>query len=1534
MKTKHIIIFFNVLVLLISALFPMTSHAQSSDNQRAIYIFRNDGDFNAFLNMDVDSITFSRIDLNGHEHPNVVVKEIWTPDSLYRIPLTAIDSINFNAPDPVFKSDLFHITEDHIPYVVDTAGLSIDFKTSIPTSMLPDIGQVMISDVYEGPFENGFAGRVTQIYDTNGILRVQCDTVSFKDIFDQLICVGKSISYDEEEFPNYASLRSINFQDTTDLFPLGRLSIPLSYDSIGLQLKLDISPKIVADYAVCYNVEGQQDHLKIMTHWTLDCVLDLNISPIKCERPISKEIYLPKSIRIPTKIPEVDIDVSAGCYFDIFDFFENSSFKDSLALDIGVPFKMEFDLGHDSWVRNNNNRYDIFELKSFEVQGVSGSASLNASVSCGLAFKLEPRVFKHLTLGNLKLKVGPKASGKFEADFDELYETPDVKDWYSALKDSQLKLSLCNSKLSGTILLFDTIEIVSFTWTKDWFGYTTFYLFPEFTLPDFAMPELPSLNENNGYTSATLATDVSRKVIFPLTLGIGLYDENDELKYTVYHSDYAYWITDLWRNPLTMELNNTDYEAGTYTVAPILKFLSSPIKARPRSKVKIPAERLSVDKTNIDLQQGDTVFIQLNGGWGKYALYSDPSPQHVYSATFFDNEHDVTCASWPPDTSSIYENVSPMIRIIGLNVGGATLVVKDLCSGDIETISVNGAEYKDLFVSEDSLDFGDVIVNEASEPKIITVKGVNLSGNMTATVDEEIIDQFLANTSYGLNVDTITVTFKPKNVGEYSGGITISKGGRDRYITLTGTCTPPARYITTTPQSLTFSDAPLGQIDKETLDFVVTGANLETGLILSKSGATDDFIIDPISITGAQAESGAIVHVTFDPQSAGTKEATITVSGGGAGPATVNLTGTAVIPEISVDPTSLTFNDAVLGQTYEKYITVTGTNLTSYLDLKVSGGWGSFSVDSTMISPVNAENGATVKVIYTPRMAGSEAATITISSNGAESRTVNLSGNTLIPIAVDQSSMTFENVTVHEPVTKTFKVIGSNLVNPVSLVVVGNTDEFSINPKSIDPDIALNGVDVEVTYEPSEIGTDSATILIGTQGAFPLTVNLIGNAPKPSITTRPSSLTFSDAVVGQTYTDYFIVTGDCLTSSLNLSVPNGVFSIDKSYISAANAKKGTKVTVTYKPTSAGTHTETVKIIGGGADTKTVSLLGTTLIPSISVNPSSLTFSDVTIGEKPTKTFYVKGSNLAGSVILNLIDESGVFSIDKTSLTTDQASNGVYVTVTYEPTIFGTQTATIVISTQGGSPQRVQLSGTAPKPSITVRPSSLTFSDAVVGQSYYTTFTVTGTNLSEMVYLSKPGGDFSIDRTSITPANAKNGAIVKVTYTPHSAGTQTASINIRSSGAESKKVSLSGSTVVPKITANPSSLTGFTRDYKTQTFTVTGSHLTGNLSLTSENADFRVSPTSISAAEAKNGKTVTVTFTPQSYIKAIPGRITISGGGADTVYVNLSGNGRASNNPPVTINSIEPDDLSGENDGIDTSVISHQAAVDSATVDAD
>ena len=61
----------------------------------AMFVYRNDGASNAFLKSDVDSMVCSQIDLDSLMHSDYVVQEIWTADSVYRIPLAVIDSICF-----------------------------------------------------------------------------------------------------------------------------------------------------------------------------------------------------------------------------------------------------------------------------------------------------------------------------------------------------------------------------------------------------------------------------------------------------------------------------------------------------------------------------------------------------------------------------------------------------------------------------------------------------------------------------------------------------------------------------------------------------------------------------------------------------------------------------------------------------------------------------------------------------------------------------------------------------------------------------------------------------------------------------------------------------------------------------------------------------------------------------------------------------------------------------------------------------------------------------------------------------------------------------------------------------------------------------------------------------------------------------------------------------------------------------------------------------------------------------------------------
>lgn len=157
------------------------------------------------------------------------------------------------------KDGIFHITEEHIPYTVVVDSLSVTFDSSIPASMLPAVGQVVISDVYEEPYEDGFAGRVLNIVYEDGTTRIDCSEVGLEDVYDQLICVGKTIAYEDDE-DMYSSRRKsprkikIN-EDGTIEVPLGKFSLKLS-DGKTASINLSAKPSVDIDYNIVYNVKG------------------------------------------------------------------------------------------------------------------------------------------------------------------------------------------------------------------------------------------------------------------------------------------------------------------------------------------------------------------------------------------------------------------------------------------------------------------------------------------------------------------------------------------------------------------------------------------------------------------------------------------------------------------------------------------------------------------------------------------------------------------------------------------------------------------------------------------------------------------------------------------------------------------------------------------------------------------------------------------------------------------------------------------------------------------------------------------------------------------------------------------------------------------------------------------------------------------------------------------------------------------------------------------------------------------------------
>ena len=237
----------------------------------------------------------------------------------------------------------------------------------------------------------------------------------------------------------------------------------------------------------------------------------------------------------------------------------------------------------------------------------------------------------------------------------------------------------------------------------------------------------------------------------------------------------------------------------------------------------------------------------------------------------------------------------------------------------------------------------------------------------------------------------------------------------------------------------------------------------------------------------------------------------------------------------------------------------------------------------------------------------------------------------------------------------------------------------------------------EVTYKPTATGSHSAKVTI-TEDGNTKTVTINGNAVGPSVYTNgTSSMTFSNKTVGKTYTASFRLTGSNLTGGLTLKVTGatGVFSINKTSISKSEAESGAcSVVVTYKPTSAGTHTATITISGGGLNSnKTISLTGSAKVRKITSTASSLAFGNKKLNTSTKKTFRVTGTNLSAPLTLTLTGANrGMFKIDKTSITASQAAGGVTVTVTYTPTSVGTHTAKITISSGDVDSKTVNLTG--------------------------------------------------------------------------------------------------------------------------------------------------------------------------------------------------------------------------------------------------
>lgn len=207
-------------------------------------------------------------------------------------------------------------------------------------------------------------------------------------------------------------------------------------------------------------------------------------------------------------------------------------------------------------------------------------------------------------------------------------------------------------------------------------------------------------------------------------------------------------------------------------------------------------------------------------------------------------------------------------------------------------------------------------------------------------------------------------------------------------------------------------------------------------------------------------------------------------------------------------------------------------------------------------------------------------------------------------------------------------------------------------------------------------------------------------------------------------------------------------------------------------------------------------------PILNADTEAIDFGEVRVGESVSRTVHVTGMNLLTDVTFTK-SGAATFSVSPESLTAAQVEAGADITVTYTPTAAAaSQTATLYIKSPGAPDIAIPLSASAVAiPTITVDKTEMSFT-AAVGETVTSTFHLQGYALTSAVYLSvlNTRTGFSINKSNVTINAALNGAEVTVTYAPTAAGTRNTRIMLRSTGADTIYIALSGTATM--VTHNP------------------------------------------------------------------------------------------------------------------------------------
>ncbi len=455
------------------------------------------------------------------------------------------------------------------------------------------------------------------------------------------------------------------------------------------------------------------------------------------------------------------------------------------------------------------------------------------------------------------------------------------------------------------------------------------------------------------------------------------------------------------------------------------------------------------------------------------------------------------------------------------------------------------------------------------------------------------------------------VTYTGTTSGDSSGTLTAmtSHGSGSSKVKLRGSSGKTASQLSLSTTALNFGNVLVngsstqavtlknsGQTDVQVTQVGVTGGGF------SASGLTA-----PIIIPAGQAVA---LQAKFAPAVPGSSTGAITVTSDATNPtSTVSLSGTAVTATytMSLSPASVSFGNVNSGSSATQNVQLSNTGNTSVTLTQVSATGSGISVGGiTTPLAIAPSQTVTMAVTFAPTTSGTTTGSLTLTNSNGVNVVAAVTGTGVqAGLSVTPTSASFGSVVTGNTNSQTIQIKNSGTASLTISQATVTGAGFSLSglatPLTLAPGQSGN---FNVQYAPQSAGSVSGSVAIFSNAPnSPATVALSGTgvAAAYTISVNPSSLSFGSVNNGSTAAQSFTVTN---TGNSNVAI-SGVTATGAGYsiVSGAGAvtlspNQSSAVSVQFAPSAAGLAGGSATILSNATGSKSVSLSGTGVAPTV------------------------------------------------------------------------------------------------------------------------------------------------------------------------------------------------------------------------------------------------------------------------------------------------------------------------------------------------